>query len=888
MNKARTLRTTLLQGLLILACLFASPARADVLDDFAWLLDQLGTVNANPLPVTGSDIKSSKGLFTCLDGASNDPQVIGCIDKFKDTPLGKKATGAAGIPSWFWDLIDLYVAFRTDDYWGIVSNVGEAGVCIVAQVMAAGAVDICGLIQELVELAKDVLDAGKAIAKFFASLGEGAWEAAKDVGCALGLGGCGSSSPPEQIAYAWVFAPKIADGLAARKSTDPSAFSALRQLLESNALATPAKLSMPVNIPVYLDKKAVDIASKIYVGVVDAQWTADIAKNVLPALAKKRGEYDSAQQIAIVAKAAAAGVTPGSPDPTQLVVKRCTDDFRTTYGFAHVDRWILQFPAEAQKLGGVKSNNAWCAATFWAKNKGKFAPHFVSYVKSNLCPAYGSQLLCPTLAKYQSCLGLLGSVGQQAQCAADSTAAGMEAAQKIKAYFKQWGSKIPCTIVAPGNPTQPVDYRCPRPPQQHSCNKAYDLYYGKLPQKLVNCSVQIDPQYAALKSQVAQAVGQLSAKHKVSLGVDSIDPLLVHFQPPLLAALHEDLKDQGFGAPSTKPGFDFLLQVPRPVDGVDTPAFVTEIKVNVPKLAPKENIKDKVVLVQPGDPDPTQKFSIGGNVLNAPAGAAQQPGGTGLKPGVAPALSAKSPALGGVPTGPAAGAPTKPLSGGLPPGFGTPGAKPGSGPVGLAPALGVPPPRLGVVGVRAKIEPNCQAPQPALTAMVTIKNTGGPLSAGKGSVSLKEIGGANLSSAGIHLPAIGAGQTRTVSVAALTLNPYSTLAGTHQIQVFLTPQIAAGQTSFVKPATPYQFTVSFPAGHCGGSPQRAPGTATGLPRAPGELTGAEPSARAAIVASNSATGALKAMRPPDGPTVGIKPSVLLLSPAPDRTRAHCW
>jgi hypothetical protein len=242
----RGLLVLLVAGLLLA---WAPAARADVLDDFAWLLDKLDQVSANPLPVSGGDITASKGLFACLDKASSDTQTIGCIDSFKNTPLGQKATGAAGIPSWFWDLIDLYVAFRTDDYWGVVSNVGEAGLCIVAQVMAAGAVDVCGVIQELVELAKEVLDAGKAVAKFFQSVGEGAWELAKDVGCSLGVGGCGGSSPPEQRAYAWVFAPKVADGLAARKDLDPLKFGALRQQLEQNALAKPAKLSLSVPVP---------------------------------------------------------------------------------------------------------------------------------------------------------------------------------------------------------------------------------------------------------------------------------------------------------------------------------------------------------------------------------------------------------------------------------------------------------------------------------------------------------------------------------------------------------------------------------------------------------------------------------------------------------------
>jgi hypothetical protein len=123
-------------------------------------------------------------------------------------------------------------------------------------------------------------------------------------------------------------------------------------------------------------------------------------------------------------------------------------------------------------------------------------------------------------------------------------------------------------------------------------------------------------------------------------------------------------------------------------------------------------------------------------------------------------------------------------------------------------------PNLSITGVQVKIEPNCQAPQPAMTAIVTIKNTGGALPANKGTVFVKEQGGTNLGSTGIQIPAIGAGQTQVVNIPAATTQPYSSLAGTHQIQAILNPQSKGGQLSFNKPADPYMFLATFPSGHC--------------------------------------------------------------------------
>lgn len=144
----------------------------------------------------------------------------------------------------------------------------------------------------------------------------------------------------------------------------------------------------------------------------------------------------------------------------------------------------------------------------------------------------------------------------------------------------------------------------------------------------------------------------------------------------------------------------------------------------------------------------------------------------------------------------------------------------GKPPEGVIAALNKP--NLSVTGVQVKIEPNCQSPQPAMTAMVTIKNSGGPLSANKGNVFIKEQGGANLGSAGIPIPAIGAGQTQTVNIPAITSQPYSSLEGSHPIQVILNPQSDGDQFSFNKPADPYMFWARFPNGHCRATPGQQP------------------------------------------------------------------
>jgi hypothetical protein len=140
---------------------------------------------------------------------------------------------------------------------------------------------------------------------------------------------------------------------------------------------------------------------------------------------------------------------------------------------------------------------------------------------------------------------------------------------------------------------------------------------------------------------------------------------------------------------------------------------------------------------------------------------------------------------------------------------------------GVAAALAKP--NLGVVASRANIEPNCQPLKPAMTVKVTIRNSGGPLTENKGTVFLKEIGGANLSSGGVALPKLNSGQELVVSIPAISPQPYSSLAGQHKLQVLFNPQIEGGQPTFLYPAIPSVVEAAFPQNHCKSASRQPPG-----------------------------------------------------------------
>jgi hypothetical protein len=124
---------------------------------------------------------------------------------------------------------------------------------------------------------------------------------------------------------------------------------------------------------------------------------------------------------------------------------------------------------------------------------------------------------------------------------------------------------------------------------------------------------------------------------------------------------------------------------------------------------------------------------------------------------------------------------------------------------------------LSIPGAQATIPPTCQGLTSVLTAAITVRSSTLPIGPGKGTISLKETGGANLSSAAVALPAFGSNETKVLQIAVGTSSQYvSALPGQHQLAITLTPALDSGQPAFTKPASPYQLPVTLPSGYCKG------------------------------------------------------------------------
>lgn len=392
----------------------------------------------------------------------------------------------------------------------------------------------------------------------------------------------------------------------------------------------------------------------------------------------------------------------------------------------------------------------------------------------------GLKLVCGSYAGYQACLSTLSAGAEKQHCMFDQQKADQEVVKTIMASL---GSK---RCLASG-----TSISCTRPWKHEKCATLRAQLTGGVPTK-IQCKegpVVAVAAFVGLTQQAKSIVFTLNGGILKNTGMktqsgeglvlavppksdnckSTWDPLTITCKDPqVLATL-----------PSAMPGVAFGQCPPDAnQDGADKPCYGGPIsKALSDKAAAKAGVA---------------------------ASAAGAPGGAAPKPQNARKLGGGVPPGGGVATAPmtALGGGTKPLLAGR------------TG-IQAAPNRGIPAtkPQLRVASVQTRVEPNCQSPQPAMTATIFLRNSGGALPAASGTLLIKERGGAALSSARVQLPAIGAGQLQPVVVATIAPAHYSTLAGPHQLEVDLDPLIEGEKHSFDKPAA-YPFSVSFPAEHC--------------------------------------------------------------------------
>jgi len=217
MKKTNNLHRLLIMGLIIFSLLIASPQTAKAkgfIETVEDILNAIHTVDPGTDLPSGNDVEGARDLLNCIAGGTDVGICLGNYSGNLDNYHIHK-------------VIDLYVAVKNDDFWGVIGIVGEEAICIIADIMTAGiGGSLCGLIEDII---KGVAEALEAIGQFFADIGEAVWEGLKAAYCYLV--GCPESGPPpkplEQTIYEVWFVPTLSLGLNAIESVDPNAFNQL-------------------------------------------------------------------------------------------------------------------------------------------------------------------------------------------------------------------------------------------------------------------------------------------------------------------------------------------------------------------------------------------------------------------------------------------------------------------------------------------------------------------------------------------------------------------------------------------------------------------------------------------------------------------------------------
>jgi len=297
--------------------------------------------------------------------------------------------------------------------------------------------------------------------------------------------------------------------------------------------------------------------------------------------------------------------------------------------FALFSFWLMEI--NALKVPNVTSNAQWCVVEFLNKHRDQFAAQFVDFAKGKYCPMFSSAMACGDIAKYEACTGLLSSVGKADLCGANAASIGKEIAKKIDAYFTAQKSQFACQTVLPDGATpvstKPVQYVCARPTQQHYCKQKYhELWTGKA--EVLSCAKQLSTAYVLQMTLVDKEVAALKAKY-VAVGIDKIDPLMVHVgTPQIFAALKQEHDKSGGKLGTGSVAFELSVVTPQTIDGVLQPAIVGDLKGVAPLSQPVASgaLAGRTALVKPGDPDPAFKPSLEAAAGGLSAGAAAAQG----------------------------------------------------------------------------------------------------------------------------------------------------------------------------------------------------------------------------------------------------------------------
>ncbi len=426
------------------------------------------------LPVSQAEFKQYRTVFKHCLASQDADDVILCVDAFLDTPAGKEV--AEELPSWTPVALDIYMDIRNDDFWGLARDVGMFAACIGAQVITGG-VDICGLIQALVDMAKEAYANAVKAYEFLSDLGSTVSDAAEKVYC--WFSDCsGDGPPPEAVAWANFWHPRIPTGTAMMKSSgDPAKLDALSvNFINSEGLVLKVQ-----NPKVY---NALSGTRAQYIEAVKLQWDAQILQEVIPALAKVRQSYELPDKAQQLAKSGFNAAKPGNgliSEPWQMASWRKQAAANVSYfcytamsdaRARHVSRWVKD--GRAAKLGSSEKGaepEALCAPNLqlaqpYYDNIHRETTRALLLAKG--CTAQGNTYTCDSVQMDTTCDFAADYFKSGFACQVDWRKAVAKLMEKIPGCAPAAGDQVYQCVSWPGQEGCVESFtQVQRPPAQH-------------------------------------------------------------------------------------------------------------------------------------------------------------------------------------------------------------------------------------------------------------------------------------------------------------------------------------------------------------------------------------------------------------------------------------
>ncbi len=620
--------------------LVVAPVHAEPLDDFINFLQdvegEIGTLTQYGFPVSAQELAGSKVTLQCLIDANGDSY---------DTGICLQATDE--LPDEIDMFIDCYFYWMEGDYLGLAYHVGGDFVCaFLDYFLSGGYVDVCGLLEELAEIAEAMYDAGKAILEFFGDLAAGAYEALKAGACAVtgGLLGCDDDAPPmPPDAYLFTLLhPHLDDGVEKREAVDPAAFdnylNALKNkiLAEVNAQISTINKDNSLSLPFYTPEE-MNRAAATYINAVNVGWTEDII-NRENKNRKRAVDFYVFVIPSFVQQVADNCANKTTCEAEYTFTAMCSDNINMQQKFAHIDRWkntpIIMDDKNIKPLQQQYEATSQVCQSFFQGHQEVYQEKARDYlIQQKICSESGPSLFCQDLEKYYTCNSLMTAFGQQNACSVNLQTAADEARAKIMARFRKEGSRFyPLTAQLQTSDTPitkksrraasifaPDEFPCYRPTHEYFFKQFYKDLFTDLPSDVLRAVSKEDAAYTQLRDKVKNTVAKLKGNQeysKCSFEISPIDPLLVEASSTYCLDQVRDNNDA--------PGLEFSSTVPKPlltIDGRDTPLMFSdragEMEKQFKMTRLPELVNQKTDVTAPMDRNPVNQLRLKDKTLSA-------------------------------------------------------------------------------------------------------------------------------------------------------------------------------------------------------------------------------------------------------------------------------